>query len=275
MARGDRIVLGGTFDRLHVGHEALLRTAFRAGRRVAVGLTTEAFLADHPKPRGERIASYATRRRILRAWLERHYPESRWTILPLSDRFGGSVEDGVKALVVSAETVDGGRAVNAERRRRGRRPVPMLRVPLVLADDLEPVSSRRIRAGTIDRNGRRLAPIGVGVALERSQDFNAVRQGVRRVFARPRFAPSLFRIRPGVGRGRALTRATRRALGGNEFALGLSSAPGASRWMTLASPNVALPPLRVAARTPARLGTAITEEIGRSRRANEIRPRRP
>lgn len=154
MPRYARAVLGGTFDRLHVGHEALLATAFRLGRTVAIGLTTEAYLAAHPKPGARGIAPYRRRREALSRWLRRRFPGRSFSIVPLEDRFGGSVGPHVSLLVVSADTLGGGSAVNRERVRRGRRPVPVAIVPIVRADDLAPVSSRRIRSGEVDRNGR-------------------------------------------------------------------------------------------------------------------------
>ena len=37
----DLIGLGGTFDQFHLGHVELIKTAFKFGKRVAIGLTTE------------------------------------------------------------------------------------------------------------------------------------------------------------------------------------------------------------------------------------------
>jgi pantetheine-phosphate adenylyltransferase len=184
--RFGRVALGGTFDRFHLGHEALLGTAFRVGREVAIGLTTERFLAEHPKPGGRAIGSWASRRGNLARWLRKRFPARRWTIVPLQDRFGGAVEEGVDALVVSADTVEGGRAVNRERRRRGRSPVPLVVVPLVLGDDLEPVSSRRIRAGEIDRDGHRVRPPSVGIIVGSAPDRWTATRGIRRAFPRAR-----------------------------------------------------------------------------------------
>ncbi|MCI4354776.1 MAG: pantetheine-phosphate adenylyltransferase [Thermoplasmata archaeon] len=148
-------VLGGSFDHLHAGHKALLAAAFASARRVGVGVTTDAYLKSHPKPRGTQIQSYAVRRRQLRRHLERHYASSRWWIVPLADGWGRSVEPGVDVLVASEETAAAARAVNVERRRRGLPPVRLRLVPLVLAEDGRPISSRRIRAGSIDADGRR------------------------------------------------------------------------------------------------------------------------
>ena len=147
-------VLGGTFDRLHVGHQRLLREAFRRADRVVIGLTTEAFLRDHPKPWASRIAPYLSRRARLREYLDREYGRERYRIRPLSDPLGGAVRPGPDLLVASEETGAGAAAVNQERLRRGLAPLVVRLVPTVLASDGCPVASRRIRAGRIDPAGR-------------------------------------------------------------------------------------------------------------------------
>jgi pantetheine-phosphate adenylyltransferase len=206
VARVGHAVLGGTFDRLHAGHAALLATAVRSGRRVSVGLTTAAFLRAHPKPAGPRIQPYRLRRAALARWLSAHAPKGTWRIVPLADRFGRSVAPGVDLLVVSAETATGGKAVNRERRRRGLPEVPVAIVPLVLGDDLEPLSSRRIRAGEIDRRGRRIAPIRVAVAASDAASARAAVRGIRRAIPAARIV-----IAP-AGPPRAARRPSARAL---------------------------------------------------------------
>jgi phosphopantetheine adenylyltransferase len=247
-ARG-RIVLGGTFDRLHVGHEALLTTAFRAGRRVAIGLTTGRYLAAHPKPGAGRIQPFSVRRRRLVAWLRSRYPRARWTVTPISDAFGGSTGPDVAGLVVSADTIAGGRAVNAERVRRGRRPVPVLVVPLVLADDLQPVSSRRIRAGEIDRNGRRISPIRLRVVVQRPTDRLAVLRAVRSAFPRARVVG---------GRSATPLEIAVRAAGRNR------------RTVRLRFGGIALAPARVRASTPGELARDLDRVLRRSRGTNPL-----
>jgi pantetheine-phosphate adenylyltransferase len=180
--RAGRTVLGGTFDHLHIGHESLLETAFRTGRPVAIGLTSERYLSDHPKPGRGVLQSYATRRRRLVSWLRANHPKEPWTVVPIDDRFGGSVAPGVAVLVVSADTVAGGRAVNAERGRRGLPPARLVVVPLALADDLRPVASRRIRAGTIDRDGRRRSRIRVGLWVSDPRDRPTAARAIRSAF---------------------------------------------------------------------------------------------
>jgi pantetheine-phosphate adenylyltransferase len=195
-------VLGGTFDHLHIGHQALLSTAFRIGDEVAVGLTTDSFLTARPKPGRTRMQRYATRRSALMRWLRTRYPRRRWRVVPLSNPFGRSVELGVGVLVVSRDTERGGRSVNRERRRLGRPAVPIVSVPLVLADDLEPVSSRRVRLGEIAPDGRRLRPLRVALSVSRPADRAPAARAVTRVFPRVRWVVGGNASLPTSGRRR-------------------------------------------------------------------------
>lgn len=186
MRRYRLAVLGGTFDHLHVGHHALLATAFRVGHTVAIGLTTDRFVADHPKPDSSRIQPFSVRRAALTRWIRRNYSGRRWRVVPLEDEFGRSVDPEVGVLVVSRDTQVGGRAVNRERRRLGRAPVPLVVVPLALGDDLEPVSSRRVRAGWVGTEGQRFTPIRVALAVSDSRDLPPAQRAVSRVFPQAR-----------------------------------------------------------------------------------------
>src|SRR5206468_5728754 len=69
-----RVVLGGTFDILHKGHEALLRAAFE-GRpeQVLIGLTTDRFARESRT----RVNPYAVRERNLRSEERRVGKEGR------------------------------------------------------------------------------------------------------------------------------------------------------------------------------------------------------
>ncbi len=225
MPRYGLVILGGTFDRLHRGHEALLETAFSLGRTVAIGVTTDAFLAAHPKPRAGRLQPFRLRRAAVARWVARHHPGRPVRIVPLADRFGGSLDPEVDALVVSAETAEGGRAVNRERARRGLGPVPVAVVPLVLADDLRPVSSRRIRAGEIDRAGRRRTPLPVVVSVPDLATRTWAARAVRRAFptARFRFRGAGATGRP-VGTPPGTLRVTLRPVGTNDWSVGIRTA---------------------------------------------------
>jgi len=247
-------VLGGTFDHLHVGHHALLASAFRAGHEVAVGVTTDQFVAEHPKPSATRIQPYATRRAALVRWLRRNYPRRRWRVTALENPFGRSIDSEVGVLVVSSDTQKGGRAVNRERRRLGRRSVPLVVVPLVLGDDLEPVSSRRIRTGEVGPDGRRRAPLHVALSLSDRRDEAASTRAVRRAFPAARIrantGPGAFGAARNLSRG---ARGTDRA--GPPFGLKVEVVRvRPSGWVaSVRSPRVRLRPRRIAGQLPRQL----------------------
>lgn len=222
MPRGvARVVLGGTFDRLHAGHQALLGAALRAGGPVAIGLTTDAYLRAHPKPDGRSIAPYSVRRRALRAWLRRAAPGGRWAVVPLNDPFGRSILPGAKVLVASVGTHRGAGAVNRERRRRGLPPLRTILVPLVLADDLLPITSTRVRAGIIDPQGRRRTPLRLAVWSSSDSALGSFSRAVRSVFPRGRVDAHLVKRPSPAPPQRQVRDWSRRALAGHDLAFGL------------------------------------------------------
>lgn len=254
MARFPVVVLGGTFDRLHVGHEALLNTAFHVGRRVGIGLTTTAFLRGRSKPRAELIASYPARRRALTAWLRRHHSDRAWWIAPLDDGFGRSVEPGVSALVVSSDTLEGARAVNRERRRRGLPPVAVVAVPLVLADDLQPVSSRRVRARIINRRGRRRSRIAIWVRAPR-EARPAIRAALEDVYPSPRIRWSAPGERP------SRSQRERRRPSEIDLEVRSRSRPNGTWSIAIAASRIRLPAIRVRVRSARELEAAVQERL--------------
>lgn len=159
-----RAVLGGTFDRLHVGHEALLAAAFDHADEVGIGLTTEEFLRTGKGSRKEgSVRSFDDRRKELERFLGERFPGRVWYLIPLVDRWGAALEPGTEALVVSDETLPVGELANRLRRRHRIRPLTLIVRHAVLAEDLLRVSSTRLREGRIDRDGRRLVPVRIGV----------------------------------------------------------------------------------------------------------------
>jgi pantetheine-phosphate adenylyltransferase len=215
-------VLGGTFDRLHEGHRALLRAAFDAAATVGIGLTTDRYLEEHPKPRAGRIRPYDRRRRSLLRYLRAAYPDRSYGVVPLDDALGGSVEPGVDVLVVSEETKLGARRVNRERRRRGLRAVRVIVVPTQRAADLRPIAGRRIREGEIDGLGRRRRPVRIGLSSPMDRAAG-LREAIRarldgcRVDWVARRPPSPHR---GSSVARRASEAARRSLRGAEYGFG-------------------------------------------------------
>jgi len=167
-----RVVLGGTFDVLHDGHEALLGAAFTLKpERVVIGLTTDRFA----RATRSRVNPYPVRLRNLRRFLRRHR-WSRAVIEAIDDPYGPADDlPDLDAIVVSREREGVAAALNEARREKGLRPLEVHAVPMVLAQDGLPVASRRIRSGLIDRHGVRLIPVRVRVGTDNPVKVRAVR----------------------------------------------------------------------------------------------------
>lgn len=234
-------VLGGSFDHLHAGHRALLARALDLADRVAVGVTSDAYLRVHPKPGAARIEPFAARRRAVARFLAARAPRRRWRIAVLDDGWGGSVAPGPDVLVASSETIGGARSVNRERRRRGLAPLAVELVPLVRGADGQPIRSRRIRAGEIDADGRRRATLRVAAVGASAADVAAWRPFLQSLAPRLRLTRRSGRVAPG-----ALRAAARRAARGQDLGIARSVGSASS-------------PARVAVATPD--GTVVDRSV--------------
>jgi len=151
------VAMGGTFDVLHSGHKELLRKAFAVGRKVMIGVTSDEFARSLHKP--HKVDPYQKRKSDLERLLNRWKVLRRAKIVPLHDRSGPTVEASrIDALIVSRRTLKTGNEINSERTARGLKPLEIVPINLLLADDHRPISSTRIRRGKIDRRGRLVGP---------------------------------------------------------------------------------------------------------------------
>jgi pantetheine-phosphate adenylyltransferase len=148
------VATGGTFDEMHAGHIALLSKAFQAGRKVIIGVSSD----DFAKKRGKRLNhNFDQRVENLKKMIKKEFGNVSYKIAELDGDFGPAVTTGdVGALIASHQTQAKGRLLNEMRVNRGLKPVKVIAVGLVKAEDGSPISSTRIRAGEIDSRGRLL-----------------------------------------------------------------------------------------------------------------------
>jgi len=146
------IAMGGTFDHIHRGHKELLKRAFDTGESVFIGLTSDEFAAKE----GKKIDEYFDdRKRHLEDYLKRTFPNRKYEISKLKDRFGPAIfSDKIDAIAVSAETLPAVEVANKKRKALGLPDLKLEVVPMTLAEDGSKISSTRIREGVIDSEGK-------------------------------------------------------------------------------------------------------------------------
>jgi pantetheine-phosphate adenylyltransferase len=148
------VATGGTFDELHIGHIALLAKAFEVGKSVIIGVSSDNFAASRGKNLNH---NFDTRITNLKNMIKKEFGDVNYEIAELNSDFGPAVTTGdVEALVTSTETQIKGKILNEMRAKIGAKPVKVITVELVKAEDGSKISSSRIRSGEIDRQGRRL-----------------------------------------------------------------------------------------------------------------------
>lgn len=150
------IILGGTFDHIHKGHEALLTKAYALGERVIIGLTSDAYVSN---VKSKNVQSYAVRKKNLIIWLKDRGALTRTTIVPIDDVYGPSISSiFYDAILVSEDTEPVAKKINELRTKKGLLPLAVIVVPMVSAEDTEAISSTRIRNGEIDQTGKLILP---------------------------------------------------------------------------------------------------------------------
>lgn len=155
----DTVVLGGTFDRIHVGHKIFLTQAvIRCYRRLVVGITTNKMNKSKILP--ELILPIESRISEIRDFLTEIDASLQYEVVPIDDPFGPTQSDpNMDMIVVSAETLKGGHKVNEIRTKNNLRPLEIHCIGLVESTDVsggpkeKKMSSSNIR---IDLLGTRL-----------------------------------------------------------------------------------------------------------------------
>jgi len=153
-------ILAGTFSFLHKGHRKLLDAAIATGDTIIVGITTDEFAASR---KNYNAPSYKDRAAAVSGYLKGKC--TSFSIRELSSEKGNAASDpGYTNIVVSHETYRNAVSINMERVANGLKPLRIIRVPVVRADDLVAVKSSRIASGTIDAEGRRLTRVAAVIS---------------------------------------------------------------------------------------------------------------
>jgi pantetheine-phosphate adenylyltransferase len=156
------IILGGTFDRLHAGHETFLNKAFKSAEKVIIGLTTPTVLKKIV--RQDSIWPFGERKKVVEDFVKKYKKE--FSIIPIDDIFGPSTEiENLDAIVATDETYYTCERINHIRERKGLKPLEIVHVPYAYSEDCRVISSSRIRKNEIDRQGRVLIDYSITESL--------------------------------------------------------------------------------------------------------------
>lgn len=168
-----KVVVGGTFEFLHKGHRELLKKAFELGDFVLIGITADNFKRDCS-------VNFEDRKRKVEDFI-RDFSKP-YEIVKIYDKYGPTLQEDFDIIVVSPETLQTAEEINELREKKGIKKMEIVKIPIFYAEDLLPISSRRIREGDIDRNGKRLKPLKINVGSTNPSKINAVRRVFENIF---------------------------------------------------------------------------------------------
>jgi len=146
-----KVVIGGTFDILHKGHEAILRRAFELGE-VAIGLTSDKMAREI---RNREIKDFKERKKELENFIINEF-KIEPKIFKIENKFGFTLEKDFNYIIVSPETYKTALEINRERKKRKKKLIEIVEIDFVLAEDGKPISAERIAKGEINREGKLL-----------------------------------------------------------------------------------------------------------------------
>jgi len=146
-----KVVIGGTFDILHKGHEAILRRAFELGE-VAIGLTSDKMAREM---RNREIKDFKERKKELENFIINEF-KIEPKIFKIENKFGFTLEKDFNYIIVSPETYKTALEINRERKKRKKKLIEIVEIDFVLAEDGKPISAERIAKGEINREGKLL-----------------------------------------------------------------------------------------------------------------------
>lgn len=146
-----RVVVGGTFECLHDGHRELLKKSFELADsgRVDIGLTSDTMA----NKRNRKVPDYSYRLSHLRDYIREIKGSAEYRIIELTDPYGRTLDEDYDYIVVSPETHPVALKINSVRKEKGMKPIEIVRIDFVLAEDSERISSTRIVRGEIDIHG--------------------------------------------------------------------------------------------------------------------------
>jgi len=146
-----RVCVGGTFDRFHKGHKTLIKKAFEIvgnSGTVFIGLAKGDLVKNK-----KNIRPFYMRKRELEKFLVNKGFNNQSIIVPITNKYGLTLDEDFDAIVISPETEKIAIKINQKRVLKGKKPLKIIKIPYILAEDGKPISTTRIKNKGIDENG--------------------------------------------------------------------------------------------------------------------------
>lgn len=118
------------------------------GGELVVGLTSDEMV----KSKAHKVSDYRSRYDQVMQFIREQGIDP--VIIKLDDPYGPTIHDDFDYLIASPETQPTAQDINRIRREKGMRPIRIVPVDYVLAEDGLPISATRISRGEIDEHGR-------------------------------------------------------------------------------------------------------------------------
>lgn len=157
---------GGTFDRLHKGHEAFLKFAFSKAKLLIIGLTSDKFVKKYKKKKN--ISTFYKRKKDLKNFLEKEEFFKKAKIIPIDDTVGPTVNNSeqIEAIIVTEDTLSRTELINRKRVEFGLQPLSVISMPVIKTGDVK-ISSSLIRDKIMNINGDLILPDSLRASLKK------------------------------------------------------------------------------------------------------------